>query len=165
MILRPLVPADMSAARTLLAAVFGDSPYAERVLGLLGLSAGDDPECRGLVAEAGGHLAGLSLFGLIAGTIGGGRVHVLESEAGPAPRGEDVIRARLLDHVLGLLSQQGARYVLAELPDDPWFRAMRRSLVVAGFAEDARVNDLWRDGVALLFLRRDLHPGGQASRP
>jgi hypothetical protein len=161
-IVRPLVAADVGAARALLAGRFGGSPHAGRLLEILELAArGDDPECRGLTAEADGQLAGTALFGGIAGTIGGSKVHLLESAtASDVPPGEDP-RALLLKCTLDQLTREGARYALAELPADRWFQSMRQALARGGFEEEARVDHLWRDGVPLLFLRRALQPGGE----
>jgi hypothetical protein len=161
---RPLAAADRGSARTLLLGAFENSPHAERVLELLQLAArGDDAECRGLVAAAGSRLAGVALFGVIAGTVGGARIHLLASDG--SRRGEEALADRLLEAVVGRLAKAQARYARAELPDDPWFLAMRKSLASAGFAEEARIDDLPRDGVALVFLKRDLHSRDASGRP
>jgi hypothetical protein len=47
----------------------------------------------------------------------------------------------------------GARYMLAELPDDPALGSVLTLLREHGFHEEARVPDFFRDGVALTFLR------------
>jgi hypothetical protein len=162
---RPLAAADMGVARALLLGGFGVSPHAERVLELLQLAGRrQDPESRGLVAESESRVVGVALFGEIAGTAGGARIHLLRADCAGEGRAEE-IRARLIDEVVERLSAAGVRYICAELPDDPWFLAMRRSLARAGFDEEARLNDLFFDGVALVFLRRDLRPRDAAGRP
>ena len=50
----------------------------------------------------------------------------------------------------------GARYVLAEMPDDPALGTVLALLREHGFREEARVPDFYREGVALTFLRLDL---------
>jgi hypothetical protein len=162
---RPLTAADLGAASALLLGAFAISRHAERVLELLRLAAqGNDAECRGLVAAVGSRVVGVALYGIIAGTVGGGKIHLIASD-GSAPRGEEAVRARLLDEVVARLTRTRARYARAELPEDPCFLAMRGALASAGFAEEGRVNDLSRDGVALVFLSRDLHPRGTRGRP
>ena len=143
--------------RTLVLAAFGMSPYAERALELLQLAGrGDDAECRGIVAEAkdgATRLRGLALYGTVAGTQGGAKLHLCESCCAEADRAAR-IRDSLIAAAVERLERVGARYVVAELPDDPWFSAMRQSLATAGFVEEGRVRDLWREGVDMIFLRR-----------
>jgi hypothetical protein len=50
----------------------------------------------------------------------------------------------------------GARYLLAEMPDDPALGTVLALLRDHGFREEARVPDFYREGVALTFLRLDL---------
>jgi GNAT superfamily N-acetyltransferase len=63
----------------------------------------------------------------------------------------------LVEHAIALLGGEGARFLLAELPDDP--RALhgaRAFLESASFREESRVDDFYRVGVALSFMRREL---------
>jgi hypothetical protein len=65
--------------------------------------------------------------------------------------------ARLVAHALGELRTLGARRAFAEVPDDPAALGDVLGLMrAAGFAEEARVPDLVRDGVAMLILRRNI---------
>jgi hypothetical protein len=50
----------------------------------------------------------------------------------------------------------GARYLLAEMPDDPALGTVLALLRDHGFEEEARVPDFFREGVALSFLRLNL---------
>ena len=50
----------------------------------------------------------------------------------------------------------GARLLMAELPADAALGRSISLLRANGFREEGRVPDFYRDGVALLFLRRDL---------
>jgi ribosomal protein S18 acetylase RimI-like enzyme len=54
------------------------------------------------------------------------------------------------------LSRRGARFVLVEFPDAPELSGGRTLLQQAKFAEESRVRDYFRDGIALVFLRRDI---------
>jgi hypothetical protein len=50
------------------------------------------------------------------------------------------------------LADQGARLVVAEIPDDSRLANYRAVLATSGLAGVARVDDYYRDGVALLIL-------------
>ena len=99
----------------------------------------------------GGALDALRIFG---GTSGAGRLHfvVVEREA----RRTGAARA-LVDTAIAQLVASGARFVLAETPDDrgalPGADEFLRALE---FSEESRVDDFFRDGVALSFMRREL---------
>ena len=100
-----------------------------------------------------GTVAGLVLFGAIAGTSGGIRLYTavlaLGIEAGD-------VGTRLMQAVAGVCRNEGARYIVAEMPDDPALGAVLALLREHGFREEARVPDFFRDGVALTFLRLKL---------
>src|SRR5438477_10405773 len=73
---RPLLPEDSQATRTLLMGTLGVTPYIDRALEVLELAErGNDPEHRALVIARDGTVAGLALFGSVAGTAGGARLH------------------------------------------------------------------------------------------
>ena len=114
----------------------------------LAIAGGGDDEHRALVATRGAALAGIVLFGAWAGTAGGARLHALA--------GDDQSRDVLLAAALGESRAAGARYLLAELADEPALRPLREALRRAGFGEEARVADLVRDGVDLVMLARPL---------
>ena len=52
--------------------------------------------------------------------------------------------------------EAGARFLLAEMPDDPARGTVFALLREHGFREEARVPDFYREGVALTFLRLEL---------
>ena len=55
------------------------------------------------------------------------------------------------------LEDRDARFMLAELPDDPRELGGSRDFLEAlGFHEESRVDDFYRDGIALAFMRREL---------
>jgi ribosomal protein S18 acetylase RimI-like enzyme len=150
---RAIAPADLPAARALIAAELSNNPYATRALDLVDAlePAG---EYQGVVAEEGGRLVGVGVFGLVAGSQGAGSLYAAAVD--PAYRRRGVGRA-LVRAATDALRSLGARFVIVEVPDDPAATAPFVELVAAsGFTEAARVPDLYRDGVALAFWRQTL---------
>ena len=132
----------------------GYTPYVDRAMEILALAErGHDPEHRAVVIERDGTVAGLALYGTIAGTVGAARVHF--AMLAPGVDRSDV-GMRLLNSVAADVRADGARFLIAEMPDDAALRALTELLRECGFAEESRVPDFYRDGVALSFLRRDL---------
>jgi ribosomal protein S18 acetylase RimI-like enzyme len=68
----------------------------------------------------------------------------------------DDVGGRLMRAVSDASRAAGARYLLAEMPDDPALGTVLALLRDHGFREEARVPDFYREGVALTFLRLDL---------
>ncbi|MFN2567251.1 MAG: hypothetical protein ABR499_19825 [Gemmatimonadaceae bacterium] len=153
---RPLSPDDAVPARSLVYAALGVTPYVDRVVEVLDQAArGGDPEARALVIERDGTIAGLVIFGLVAGTRGAARLHSLVLDRGV---NADDVGGRLTSAAATAVATAGARLLLAEVPDDPALGPVSAVLRRNGFREEARVPDFFRDGVALCFLRRDLVP-------
>jgi GNAT superfamily N-acetyltransferase len=151
---RPLGPDDAVPVRALVYAVLGVTPYVDRVVELLDQAArGGDPEARALVIERDGTIAGLVIFGLVAGASGAARLHALVLNRGVSA---DDVGGRLISAAATAVASTGARFLLAEVPDDPALGPVRAVLLRNGFHEEARVPDFFRDGVALSLLRRDL---------
>ena len=151
---RPLQPEDSQATRVLLMGALGVTPYIDRALEVLELAErGNDPEHRALIIARDGTVAALALFGTIAGTARGARVHT--AVLAPGVEIEDV-GMRLLDAVASTSRGSGADFLLAEMPDDPALGTTLALLRQHGFRDEARVPDFFRDGVALTFLRRAL---------
>jgi ribosomal protein S18 acetylase RimI-like enzyme len=143
---RPLLPEDTQGTRVLLMGALGVTPYIDRALEVLTLAErGNDPEH--------GTVAGLAMFGTIAGTVGGARLHT--AVLAPGVEADDV-GERLMRAVAQASRDAGGRFMLAEMPDDPALGAVLTLLRQHGFSEDARVPDFFRDGVALTFLRLPL---------
>ena len=132
----------------------GVTPYIDRALEVLEFAErGNDPEHRAMVIARDGTVAGLALFGKIAGTAGGARLHT--AVLAPGVRADDV-GGRLMRAVSDAARSSGARFLLAEMPDDPALGAVLALLREHGFREEARVPDFYREGVALTFLRLEL---------
>lgn len=134
----------------------GVTPYIDRAMEVLQLAergAGHDDEHRALVIERDGTVAALALFGSVAGAMGVQKLHaaVLAPSVSAGDVGQRIVGA-VLDGARG----EGARIVIAELPDDPAMGQVRALLASAGFEEEARVPNFYREGVALTLLRRQL---------
>jgi hypothetical protein len=151
---RPLGSGDAAAARALVHAALGVTPYVDRVLEVLDQAArGGDPDARALVIERDGTIAGLVIFGLVAGASGAARLHALVLGRGVSA---DDVGGRLTHAAANAALAEGARLLVAEVPDDPALGQVPAVLLRNGFHEEARVPDFFREGVALIFLRRTL---------
>jgi hypothetical protein len=148
--LRALMPDDAGAARALVSEQFAGTRYRTRALELLESALRfDDPEYMALLAfsEGGQRLTGLVLFGTVTGARSVVKVH------GVVARERETAIA-LLDAVREASERSGERMIVSELPDDAPFALASAALEASGFAEEGRVPDFIRDGVALrLFVR------------
>jgi GNAT superfamily N-acetyltransferase len=154
--IRTIRAADRRAARALIEQELGGSPYLETPLWALDTSLErETPEAAALVAERGGEVVGLALYGEYAGARGAGRIYLVVVTAGARLQG---IGLRLLAAVHQALVRRGARFVLAELSDDAIMRPGLELLERYGYEEEGRVEDLFRPGVALRLMRRNLEP-------
>ena len=150
---RPLTPGDVEPVRALVWGALGVTPYVDRVMELLSAAEHADPESRALVIERDGTVAALALFGPVAGATDAWRVSMVLV----TPRVElrDVGRA-MIDGVVESVRSAGARLLVAELPADAVLGRSLSLLRANGFGQEARIPDFFREGVALLFLRREL---------
>jgi ribosomal protein S18 acetylase RimI-like enzyme len=151
---RPISPDDHVPARVLLMGALGVTPYVDRAMEILQLAEREhDAEHRALVIARDGTVAALALFGVVAGTIGVSKLHaaVVAPNVSVADVGQ-----RLVTAVVEQTRRDGSRLLVAEMPDDPVMGRVRALLASAGFEEEARVPDFYRDGIALTLLRRDL---------
>src|SRR6478735_6193712 len=113
---RPLEPDDAVGARALVQAVLRGSPYVDRVSEVLARAERQsDAEHRALLIARDGIIAGLVLFGDVAGAERVTRIHAALLRDGVEV--EDVGR-RLIDAVLDAARAARARLVGAEVPDD-----------------------------------------------
>ncbi|MFL5581427.1 MAG: GNAT family N-acetyltransferase [Gemmatimonadaceae bacterium] len=152
--IRPLQPGDAPAARALVEGTVSRTPYG--ALPLLALDRafeGESDESLAVVAADEGQLAGIALYGLVAGAKGAGKLHFVTVTAAARLQG---VAARLLDAAADDLRRRGGRLVIAETPDDPMTRPGLSLLERSGFVLEGRVAGFYRDGVDLLLLRRDL---------
>lgn len=150
---RPLQPADSEGSRALVRHALDGTPYLDRVIELLQAAERGDPETRALVLEHDGAVAALALFGPVAGTQGTWQIDTVL--VGPAIQIREGGRT-LIDAVVSLARREGARLLVAELPADAALGAALTVLRANRFRQEGRVPDYFRDGVALLLLRRDL---------
>lgn len=150
---RPIQPGDAEAARALVLGTLGVTPYVDRAMELLAEAEECDPETRALVIERDGAAAALTLFGPVSGATNAWhlRLLLLAPEVGLRETGRAIVEG-----VVGVVREERGRLLVAELPADA---AVGRSISVLranGFKEEGRVPDFFRDGIALLFLRRDM---------
>jgi ribosomal protein S18 acetylase RimI-like enzyme len=147
-------------ATLLVARVLNDTPYLEGALdSLRSAVSAPGPDCRALASiesdDAGAdYVVGVLVFGFFGGASGAGRLQftVIDSSARRSRVGH-----ALVEEAIGWLQAEGARFVLAELPDDP--RALsgaREFLESLGFRQESRIEHFYRDGIALSFMRREL---------
>lgn len=151
LVVRPLRAGDDAAAHALLAGEARGTPYMARLLEILeqALTGGDD-EARGLVVERDGAIVALAVYGAVAGAVGAGKVHFLVGRAGDDAQDAATSLLRALE---ARAASAGARFLIAELPDDPAVAGLVAPLRRHGFHDVARVADFFSDGVDLLFLR------------
>lgn len=151
----PVSRALLPQAVLLVERALADTPYLDGALDALRFAvSAPGADGRALASMRAERLEGVIVFGFFGGANGAGRVQLAVTDdwarrthAGTA----------LMDEAITLLRVGGARFVLAELPDDP--RALtgaRVFLESSSFREESRVDDFYRSGVALSFMRREL---------
>jgi ribosomal protein S18 acetylase RimI-like enzyme len=150
---RPLHGGDAEPVRALVWGALGVTPYVDRVIELLSAAERGDPESYALVIERDGTVAALALYGPVAGASDAWHLSMVLT----APRVElrEVGRA-ILDAVVADVRKAHGRLLVAELPADAVLGRSLSLLRANGFRQEGRVPDYYRDGVALLFLRREL---------
>jgi ribosomal protein S18 acetylase RimI-like enzyme len=150
---RPLLPGDAEPVRALVWGALGITPYVDRVMELLSAAERGDPESRALVSERDGTAAALALFGPVAGARD--TWHLSAVLLAPGVQPHEVGRA-MIQGIVEHVKAAGARLLIAELPADAALGRSISLLRANGFRQEGRVPDFYRDGVALLFLRREL---------
>jgi hypothetical protein len=150
---RSIAPEDAEAVHALVLGVLGVTPYVDRTLDLVAAAERGDPEVRALVIARDGTVAALALFGPVSAASGAWHLHMLLTAAGIAARD---VGGPLVDAALAEVRASGGRFLLAELPADPVIGSALTLLRAKAFKQVGRIPDFYRDGVALLFLRRDL---------
>ena len=154
--LRPLDSRDAPAATRLLDEVLGRTPYRERAREILEAALNADPEWR-VVGVMTSSLDAMAAFGPVLGAQGVWRIGYLVFASTPYRE----IGRQVVVHVAREARAASARMLVAELPADESIGSTLTTLRANGFRQEARIPDFYRDGVAQLFLRRDL-TGDQA---
>src|SRR4051812_5374109 len=132
----------------------GVTPYIDRALEVLELAErGNDNEHRALVIARDGTVAAMALFGEIAGTANGAKLHT--AVLAPGVRAEE-IGPRLMGAVVEALRKVGAKFLLAELPEDPAFENFLPLRRHQGLGEKPRFPAFSREGTPLSSLRPPL---------
>jgi ribosomal protein S18 acetylase RimI-like enzyme len=153
-IFRPAVDDDLRAIRAFVEHDLAGTPYATVTDYFLRLaSAGAASEARAIVAERAGAVVGFALFGHVAGAIGTGRVHFVSVTSSVRLH---AVGIGLCEAAVADLIANGARLVIAEVPDEPSFLPGRLLLARCGFVEIGRVADYFRDSTDLVVLARSL---------
>jgi len=151
---RPLAERDLHAALDLVRAAAPPSHVEALCETVTGAAGSASAEARGLVAELEGTLAAIVVHGEYAGASGAGRLHLVVVAPHARRRG---LGRLLVEAACNDLGAGGARFVLAELPlERPALAGYTAFLRALGFAEESRIEDFHRDGVPLVFLRREL---------
>lgn len=150
---RPLSPRDRKPARALLTDTLGGSPYLDRVTELLTAAERDDPECHALVVARDAIVIALAFYGPVAGAADVWRIGMLLLAAQAESR--EVGRA-IIEVIVQNVRVAGARLLVAELPADAVIGRTLTVLRANGFRQEARIPDFYREGVAQLFLRREV---------
>lgn len=150
---RALCSEDAEPVRALVLGILGITPYVDRALELVAAAERGDPEVRALVIARDGTVAALGLFGPVSGASGAWHLNLLLTAAGIDARDVGV---PLITAMLAEIRASGGRFLLAELPADPVVGSTLTLLRKNGFRQEGRIPDFFRDGVALLFLRRNL---------
>jgi hypothetical protein len=150
---RAITPEDAEPVHALVLGVLGVTPYVDRTLDLVSAAERGDPEIRALVIARDGTVAALALFGPVAGATDAWHLHMLLTAAGIASKD---VGGTLVDAALAEVRANHGRFLLAELPADPVIGSSLTLLRSKGFRQVGRIPDFYREGVALLFLRRDV---------
>ena len=150
---RAITPEDAEPVHALVLGVLGVTPYVDRTLDLVSAAERGDPEVRALVIARDGTVAALALFGPVAGASGAWHLHMLLTAAGVAAKD---VGSALVDATLEEVRANAGRFLIAELPADPVIGSSLTLLRSRAFRQVGRIPDFYREGVALLFLRRDV---------
>lgn len=150
---RAITPEDAEPVHALVLGVLGVTPYVDRTLDLVAAAERGDVEVRALLIARDGTVAALALFGPVAGANGAWQLHMLLTAAGIAAKD---VGSSLVDAALAEVRANGGRFLLAELPADPVIGSSLTLLRSKNFRQVGRIPDFYREGVALLFLRRDV---------
>jgi ribosomal protein S18 acetylase RimI-like enzyme len=150
---RLMAPGDAEPVRELVWGALGITPYVDRVIELLSAAERGDPESHALVTERDGTVAALALFGPVTGAAGVWHLNMVL--LAPSVELPDVGRM-MVDAVVDAVRRAGGRLIMAELPADAVLGRTLSLLRANEFRQEGRIANYYREGVALLFLRREL---------
>jgi ribosomal protein S18 acetylase RimI-like enzyme len=147
--------ARLSLAAQLVMRALALTPYAAGAIESLEAAVrSPNEESRALASVRGGAIDGVVVYGMFAGADCAGRLQLVVVDEGS--RRESVGRA-LVESAIARLRGEGARFVLAELPDDSHALPHARDFLTRlDFGEESRVENFFRDGISLAFVRREL---------
>ena len=148
-----MAPGDAEPVRGLIWGALGITPYVDRVMELSSAAERGDPESHALVTERDGTVAALALFGPVAGAAGVWHLSMVLLAPSVDPR--DVGRV-MVEAVVHAVRRAGGRLIMAELPADAVLGRTLSLLRANEFRQEGKIADYYREGVALLFLRREL---------
>ena len=152
--IRSLRDDDAVVVRALMERELARVPEAESARSAIESAlAGAGDEYRAIVSDDRGDVTGIAVYGPVAGTVGTAKLHAILVTAAARMRG---VAARLCDQVASELGAEGARLLIAELPDTPALRPGAMLLERCGWREESRIPDFFADGVALRLYRREL---------
>jgi ribosomal protein S18 acetylase RimI-like enzyme len=151
----PVSPSLLPVASHVVEHALAGTPYLSGALDAL-RSAMTVPaaDARALASTRDEHVDGVIVFGFFGGASGAGRLQLTVVDAAARRTG---VGAALVREALAALRADGARFVLAELPDDAHaLSGAREFLESLGFRQESRVEHFYRDGLALSFMRLEL---------
>jgi ribosomal protein S18 acetylase RimI-like enzyme len=145
---------DLAAAIALLEWELPKNPWMGRTAELLAEAVkGRSREVMACVAERDGEIVGFGVYGVLAGAVGTSVIHAILV----APRSRRAgIGARILEYAQADLASRRMRVIFAEMPADPYLVRYRALLLSAGFFEETRIEDYYRDGISQIVSRLDL---------
>jgi ribosomal protein S18 acetylase RimI-like enzyme len=155
---RPIVPVSPEllpvASRVVERALAGTRYLAGALDALRSAMISPDADARVFASMLGEYLEGVIVVGFFGGASGAGRLQIVAVESAARRAG---VGAAMVREALAALRADGARFVLAELPDDSYaLSGAREFLESFGFRQESRVDDFYRDGLALSFMRLEL---------
>lgn len=154
---RALREADVPAAAQLLARDPCWADNGERPSWVLDTISGElDGEHSALGSFDGSELRGFASFNFVAGTDRTGAISCVA-------RADEASGIAVLSAAVKQLSSDGARLIVAELPDLPEMAAYGKLLGLAGFEPEAYVNDYYAEGVGMRVLVARLAVNGESS--
>jgi ribosomal protein S18 acetylase RimI-like enzyme len=151
----PVSPSLLPVASGVVERALQGTRYLSGALDALGSAmAIPTADARALASMRDERVDGVIVFGFFGGASGAGRLQLTAVDAAARREG---VGASLVRAALGALRADGARFVLAELPDDSHtLSGAREFLESLGFRQESRVEHFYRDGLALSFMRLEL---------